>query len=202
MLPVSEADLAAGDPAAAVEIVMAHLWKRYGEGVPPAGARWMADRELPAEFDDGFTVGFASESAENWQVTVTYVLDTTGKALMRVSVSSEITVFRWEGEVDVSGEVSELVAPPGPQAAACWYGRIREMPADSSYDDCLVLPPEGAGAPMIGLVGADQGIENEIADLRTSGAYVHFFGTLEWDPTNCGGYRLVVSVLWPEGSGE
>jgi hypothetical protein len=190
------------DPVGAVEVVMAYLREQYGESSPQADAIWRPDRDLPAEPVGGFSVGMTAESAPNWQVSATYEVDLSGDLRFRISVASEITVFRWEGEVDSAGSIVELAAPPGSQQAACWFGRVQEMPEDPSIDDCLVLPPEGAHALLVGLEGVDQKMEAAIAELRASGAAGHFFGTVMWDPTDCGGYRLVVSDLRPDGTGE
>ncbi len=201
-LPVQSDAGTIADPVGAVEVVMAYLQERYGQSSPQPGAIWRPDQDLPAEPVDGLLVGMSAESAPNWQVTATYQVDPAGNLRFRISVASEITIFRWEGEVGGDGSIVELLAPPGPQPAACWFGRVQEMPKDPSIDDCLVLPPEGEHALIVGLAGVDQEMEEAIVDLRDGGASGYFFGTLQWDPTDCGGYRLVVSDLRPDGTAE
>jgi hypothetical protein len=81
-----------------------------------------------------------------------------------------------------------------------WYGRVVSASQGTTYDDYLILLPEGTGE--VGIQGADEAIEAEIERLRDADAPVHVWGALLRDVPDHGGYQLVVDRLRFDGSGE
>jgi len=99
------------DPGRALEIALAYLSEHYSDQAPAAGLTWVGDRPPPEEPVGGETFEFTSESAPDWVVTVSYVVVAREDLVFQVVVANETTGFRWEGEVDASGQVTEKVAP-------------------------------------------------------------------------------------------
>jgi hypothetical protein len=82
--------------------------------------------------------------------------------------------------------------PPTEITVVGWCGLVVSLPDGSDY---LALQPEGIGE--IGLTGADADVEAEIEELRDSGFYANFWGTLTCDVPDYGGCQLVVIRLDP-----
>ena len=99
------------DPGRALEIALAYLSEHYGEQAPATGLTWVGDRPPPEEPVGGETFEFTSQSARNWVVTVSYAVVAREDLLFQVVVANETTGFRWEGEVDAAGQVTEEVTP-------------------------------------------------------------------------------------------
>lgn len=187
------------EPGRALDAALAYVREHYGEQAPSPGLTWVGDHP-PAEEPVGvqtfeFTPG---SGAEDWVIAVSYPVVAPEDVVYRVVVTNETTGFRWEGEVDAGGEVTEILAPITEQLALCWYGRVESTPGDAALDRYLVLLPKEARR-AVDAVGADEVVEAEIEALRDSGIYAHFWGTLDCDVPGWGGCQLVVTRLRPEG---
>lgn len=103
--------------------------------------------------------------------------------IYQVLVENTATGFRWEGEVDASGQVTDLAAPPGGTIVVAWLGYVVSTPDGAQFDDFVTILPEGQVGEF-GIVGADEAIEAEIIALRDHdepGKYANFWGTLRCD---------------------
>lgn len=110
----------------------------------------------------------------------------------------------FRGECEPGEEAEELVVeqtsmPPAGQAVVGWGGWVISLPDDAQFDDYLDLSPEGAGE--VGLAGIDEAVEAQIVDLRDSGQYAHFWGTLNCGVPDYTGCQLIVIRLRPDGPG-
>lgn len=104
--------------------------------------------------------------------------------------------------VEVAPTMPEPTMAPG-EPAVCWYGSVSSLPEGSEYDDYLVLAPEEVGE--LGIEGADEEIEAEIAALRDvdgPGKYALFSGSVHCDVPDVGGCKLVVEELRVAEEGE
>jgi hypothetical protein len=195
----TEVAVEAPDPQAARDAALAYVTENYGEQAPASGLTWTEEVITPEGLVGSSTFQYTpEEGAGDWVVTVSFTLVAPQATIYQVVVANPTTGFRWEGEVDASGEVTELSAPSAGQPALCWYGRVESAPADAAIDRYLVLLPEEAKR-AVDAVGADEAVEAEIEALRDSGTYAHFWGTLNYDVPSWGGCQLVVARLRPEG---
>jgi len=180
------------DPGRALDAALAYVSKHYDEQAPAAGLAWTGDRPPPEEFVGGETFEFTSEPTD-WVVTVSVSVVAPEDVVYQVVVTNESTGFRWEGEVDAAGQVTEQPAPITGQSVVGWLGHIV---SDARYGDYLVLQSEGAGE--VGLAGADTEIESTIMALRDTrgvGEYVHVWGTLTCGMDDHNGCQIVVTRL-------
>jgi len=185
------------EPGRALDAALAYIREHYGEQAPSPDLTWVGDHP-PAEEPVGLqTFEFTSESASDWVVTVSFPVVAPEYIVYQVVVANQITAFRWEGEVDASGEVTEQLAPTGEQPVVGWLGHVVSLPDGSQFDDYLVL---AQGAGEVGLTGADADVEAEIVALRDKeepGKYAHFWGALTCDMADYGDCQLVVTRLDP-----
>lgn len=170
--------------------------EQYGEEAPALDLTWiggLTDPETP-------TVGWSEYqfSSGDWVITIGHPVVLPELTVYQITVANEATGFQWEGEVDASGGVTEILVPATEQLALCWYGRVESTPGDAAIDRYLVLLPEEARR-AVDLVGADEAVEAEIETLRDSGAFAHFWGTLDCSVPAWGDCQLVVDRLRPEG---
>ena len=173
-----------------------YISEQYGEEAPALHLAWtggITDPETP-------TVGWSEYQffSGDWLITIGHPVVPPELTVYQVAVTNQATGFEWEGEVDVGGEVTEILGPASEQLALCWYGRVESTPEYGAIDRYLVLLPEEARS-AVDLVGVDETVEAEIEALRDSGTFAHFWGTLDCSVTTWGGCQLVVDRLRPEG---
>ncbi|MBL7065096.1 MAG: PT domain-containing protein [Anaerolineae bacterium] len=190
VVEVSEWVLDARDAA------LAYVSEQYSEEAPAPGLTWTGESTLPENAPPGWSE--YQFTSGDWAITIGHAVLPPNQTVYEVAVINETTGFQWEGEVDASGEVTEILAPITKQLALCWYGRVESAPEDAALDRYLVLLPEEL-RQAVDAVGADEAIEAEIEGLRDSGIYAHFWGTLNCDVPGWGGCRLVVTRLRAEG---
>ena len=178
------------------DVALAFVSERYGETAPALDLHWAEEFVTP----EGM-VGSGSYQyvAEDWTVTVSYPIVLPESIVFRIVAMNERTGFQWAGSVDAAGHVAETLAPSGGLPVVGWYGRIKSTPDGAQYDDYLMLEPEGTGA--IGLAGTDEAVEAEIASLRGSATYAHFWGVLTCDVPDYGACQLLVTRLRTDGPG-
>ena len=101
---------------AASDAVLAYIREQYGEQAPPQDLAWTTAQLDPAGL--GESKGF-QYSARGWVIEVSRPILPPDKVVHHVIVASQTTGFRWEGEVDAAGQVTEssFVIPMAPQAS-------------------------------------------------------------------------------------
>jgi len=99
------------DPGQALQVALAYLGERYGEQVPAIGLTWVGDRPPAEDLVGSQTINFAPELAPGWVATVTYGVAAPEAVAYQIVVMDETSEFRWEGEVDATGQVTELARP-------------------------------------------------------------------------------------------
>ena len=189
------------DPARARDAALDYIFDRYGEVVfPPPGADWTEENITKEGLVGASTFRY---TAADLVVTVSFPVVSPADTIYQVVVSNEGTGFRWEGEVDAAGQVTELSVAPADHLAVAWYGYVASMPEGGQFDDYLVLPPEESRR-AVGIEGADEAVEAEIVALRDKaepGKYAHFWGTLDCDGIDYAGCQLLVTHLRVDGPG-
>jgi hypothetical protein len=81
----------------------AAISERYGEQAPRSGLPWAVEDVTP----DGQGSPVFQYSAEDWVVTVSCMVTIPDGCTFHVLAINETTGFRWEGEVDTGGGVTE-----------------------------------------------------------------------------------------------
>lgn len=115
------------DGAVDMEYVMARdaalitISERYGEQAPRSGLPWAVEDVTP----DGQGSPVFQYSAEDWVVTVSCMVTIPDGCTFDVLVINQATGFRWEGEVDTRGEVTEKPARE-PIKASEWVLAARD----------------------------------------------------------------------------
>jgi putative hemolysin len=202
-VPVTPTDAVAPvlDPAAARDAALDYIFDCYGEVVfPPPGSNWTEEN-----ITEGGLVGASTfqYTAANLVVTVSFPVVNPADTIFQVVVRNEGTGFRWEGQVDAAGQVTEVSVSGARLPAVAWYGYVASVPEGGQFDDYLVLLPEEARR-AIGIEGADEAVEAEIVALRDKeepGKYAHFWGTLNCDVLDYAGCQLLVTRLRVDGPG-
>jgi hypothetical protein len=171
------------------------IFEQYGEQVnPPPGMDWLEKNITPEGLIGSVTYRFA---ARDLIVTVSFPLVAPDATIYQVLVENTATGFRWEGEVDAAGQVTDLGAPAGGTTAVAWLGYVVSTPDGAQFDDFVTILPEGqVGA--FGIEGADEAIEAEIVALRDHeepGKYANFWGTLRCDVIDYAGCQLLVTRI-------
>jgi hypothetical protein len=177
------------------DAALRHIFEQYGEQVyPPPGMDWLEENITPEGLVGSTTYRFA---AGDLMITVSFPLVAPDATIYQVLVENTVTGFRWEGEVDASGQVTDLAAPPGGTTVVAWLGYIVSTPDGAQFDDFVTILPEGQVGEF-GIEGADEAIEAEIVALRDHeepGKYANFWGTLRCEMIDYGGCQLLVTRI-------
>jgi hypothetical protein len=92
------------DPVGARDVVLAYLAENYGGEAPAAGLAWMETHTKP----EGLVGGESYEyTAGDWLIAVSYPVVAPENVIYTIAVSNGATGFRWEGQVDAQGQVTE-----------------------------------------------------------------------------------------------
>jgi len=92
------------DPVGARAAVLAYLAENYGGEAPVAGLDWVETHTKP----EGLVGGESFEyTASDWVISVSYPVVAPENAVYATAVSNQATGFRWEGQVDAQGQVTE-----------------------------------------------------------------------------------------------
>lgn len=186
-----EAIAESADPVmAARDAALAYLRQEHGPDAPSEDMTWTRTRTTPEGVVGSETYEYRSG---HWVVTVSYPVVPLDKTVYKVLASNQKTGFQWEGQVAADGAVTETLAPVTGQPVVGWFGQVVSLPQGAQFDDYLVLTPEGVGE--LGLTGVDADTEAQIAALRDSDKYAHFWGTLTSDAPDYAGYQLIVTRL-------
>ena len=191
-------------------MALTHVVANFGEQAPGPDLVWSEENVTPENLVGSSRFQYV---AGEWQVTVSFPVVAPQATVYTVAVANQATGFRWEGEVDAAGQVTELASTPGGGLpVVAWLGNVVSLPAGSQYDDYVALLPGGVaadppavgvpfiskGAGEVGVEGASEAIAAEIVALRDKeepGKYAHFWGTLLCDVPDYGGCQLVVTRL-------
>jgi putative hemolysin len=189
------------DPAHARDVALDYVFDRYGEVVfSPSGADWTEENVTAEGLVGASTFRY---TAADVVVTVSFPVVNPADTIYQVVVNNENTGFRWEGEVDATGQVTEISVSGVRLPAVAWYGYVASTPEGAQFDDYLVLLPEEARR-AVGIEGTDEAIEAQIVALRDKGEpgkYAHFWGTLNCDVIDYSGCQLLVTRLRVDGPG-
>ena len=92
------------DPVGARDAVLAYLAENYGGEAPAAGLVWTETHTKP----EGLVGGESYEyTAGDWLIAVSYPVVAPENVVYTITVSNPATGFRWEGQVDAQGKVTE-----------------------------------------------------------------------------------------------
>jgi hypothetical protein len=132
----------ASDAHAARDATLDYILEHYGEQAPTLGLTWTEEYtpERPFHLANYQYAAHTERGVESWRVSISY---RTRPMLYQVVVTHQATEFRWEGTVDASGQVTELVTADDARA-------IR--------DTALAYVSEryGERAPALGLTWAEE----------------------------------------------
>jgi len=125
---------------------LAYIGERYGEQAPSPDLAWTGENITP----EGMTgSGIYQYTAQDWAVKVSSLVVIPDSFVYEVVVTNQATGFRWDGEVDATGQVAE--SPPRPQPKAS--ERVL-----AARDAALVYLSQRYGelAPPLGLAWAEE----------------------------------------------
>ncbi|MBM4431321.1 MAG: DUF333 domain-containing protein, partial [Chloroflexi bacterium] len=92
------------DPVGARDAVLAYLAKNYEGQAPAAGLAWTETHTKP----EGLVGGESYEyTAGDWLIAVSYPVVAPENVVYTIAVNNQATGFRWEGQVDARGQVTE-----------------------------------------------------------------------------------------------
>jgi hypothetical protein len=92
------------DPVGARDAVLAYLAENYGGEAPAADLIWTETHTKP----EGLVGGESYEyTAGDWLIAVSYPVVAPENVIYTIVVSNPTTGFRWEGQVDAQGQVTE-----------------------------------------------------------------------------------------------
>jgi hypothetical protein len=96
------------DPIRTRDAALAYVIGHYGEQAPWRNLIWLEEEITPE-----CLVGHAAHryGAGDWVTTISYPRAASEAVVYSVVVANETTGFRWEGEVDAAGQVTETAAP-------------------------------------------------------------------------------------------
>ena len=103
----AELSVEPADASGARDLVLAYLVKTLDDKAPPANLNWTADRTTPQGLVGAETFEY---TADGWVVTVSYPVVAPQSVVFQLVVDNQATGFRWEGEVDAAGKVTERTA--------------------------------------------------------------------------------------------
>jgi hypothetical protein len=127
------------DPAAARDAALAYIAANYGDQVAVPDGSWMEENITEEGLVGGSTFRY---TAGDWVVTVSFPVVPPDATIYRVAAVDEAAGFRWEGEVDAAGQVTELNVVEG--ADVVFEG------ISFSYDDAIAADVVAEVIPAVG----------------------------------------------------
>jgi len=110
-LPTPQTGGQPSDPAGARDAVLAYLAESYAGQGPAAGLAWTEKRTTPQGLVGGESYEY---SAGDWVITVSYPVVAPENVAYTIMVANQATAFRWEGQVDAAGQVTESTSERTP----------------------------------------------------------------------------------------
>jgi hypothetical protein len=128
------------DPIGARDAVLAYLTENYGAEAPAAGLAWTERHTKP----EGLVGGESYEYTNgDWVITVSYPVVAPENVVYTIDVSNQTTGFRWEGQVDAQGQVTETS-----------FGGQSSRPSDPiGARDAVLAYLEDPALPLSGIFG-------------------------------------------------
>jgi hypothetical protein len=179
--------------AAARDAALAYIQEKYPTLAPALDLSWSFEN-----ITEQGLVGSSSfkYSTETWMITIKAPVVAPDAVIYHIEVVNEGSPFRWEGEVDASGIVTEISSTGGGVPVVGWLGYVVNTAQGAQFDDYVVFMPEGVGE--FGIEGVDESVNAIINDLRDKdepGKYAHFWGMLNCDVLDYGGCQLLVTRI-------
>ena len=117
--------------------------------------------------------------AESWMIAIQAPVGAPDAVIYHIEVINEDSPFRWEGEVDAKGNVTEISTTGAGVPVVGWFGYVMGTAEGAQFDDYVVILPEGVGE--FGIEGVDDAVEAKIRALRDKEEhekYAHFWAPL------------------------
>jgi hypothetical protein len=92
------------DPVGARDAALAYLAENYGGEAPVSDLDWIEAHTKPEGLVGGESYEYA---AGDWLIAVSYPVVAPENVVYTITVSNATTGFRWEGQVDAQGQVTE-----------------------------------------------------------------------------------------------
>jgi hypothetical protein len=192
---VAELGVAAIDPVQeARDATLAYLSENHAADAPKTSLTWTRARMTPGGLVGAETYQYRSGF---WVLTIAYPVTAPDSMIYRITVSNENTGFRWQGEVDATGKVTETTGLVSGRSVVGWFGKVLPAPEGAQVVAYLALEPSTVG--KVGLKGAAADLDAEIKSLRDSGIAAHFWGTLNCASSGAEICQLVVTRLRQDG---
>jgi hypothetical protein len=106
-------ELVTADGARAIrDTALAYVSERYGERLPALGLTWAEERSIPEVWSGAGVYRYTThtvQEAEEWATHVYYPMMPSETTVCLVTVASRPAKFHWEGKVDATGHVTELL---------------------------------------------------------------------------------------------
>jgi hypothetical protein len=179
--------------ASARDAALAYIRDVYPAYASPENLGWAVENITPEGLVGSTTFQY---KAEDWVIILTAPVVAPDAVIYHVELTREDSSFRWEGEVDAEGNVSEISSTGSGVKVVGWLGYVLSTPEGAQFDDYVVILPEGVG--QFGIEGVQEDIQEEIIALRDQeepGKYAHFWGTLSCDVPDYGGCQLLVDRI-------
>lgn len=93
---------------AARDAALAYVREDYSQQAPASDLDWDAEFVTPKS---AVGTGDYRFTAEDWAITVSYPVVAPEAVIYQVTVNNHTIGFRWQGEVDAKGHVTEKAAP-------------------------------------------------------------------------------------------
>ena len=132
----------ASDAQAARDAALTYIIEHYAEQAPSPGLTW-TEEFTPEE---PFHLPNYQDTAEDWVVMISY---RTLPVVYQVVVANQTTGFRWEGTVDLLGQVTEQLSPDDVRVARdAALAYIIEHYAEESPAPALTWTEDFIGVPI------------------------------------------------------
>jgi hypothetical protein len=93
------------DPVGARDAALAYLVESYDSEAPVAGLVWTEAHTKPEGLVGGESYEYTSG---DWLIAVSYPVVAPENVVYTITVGNATTGFRWEGQVDAQGQVTEI----------------------------------------------------------------------------------------------
>jgi hypothetical protein len=178
------------DVLVARDTALIYLRGKFGEQAPSNDLTWTASRASQQGLVGASTFLF---DAPDWTMTIEYPIVAPDATIYTIDLYNPVTEFRWMGQVDAQGNVSELGESEGEIPVIGWAGRFERLAEGAGPNDYFVLLPEGIGA--VGVEGIDGDIEADIELISNSEEIVNIWGVLTCGVDDFNNCRIVVDRI-------
>jgi len=181
------------DVRLARDVALAYISENYGDQAPAPGLTWTEERTTPEGLVGSETFQYA---AGDWVVTISYPVVAPENVIYQIVVENQTTGFRWEGQLDAEGHLTETVPSTAGQPLTLealknaeyqseWPADGVAKLTDGEYEEEIV---PGAASKLIIVFYRDMyafgdldgdGVEDAAVVLATSGGGSGTFISLE-----------------------